>query len=105
MQRFVFEVVCVKMSQTIGRTVFVAMMLAVGGSLAGCGSMIADLPVVGLPADAPQRPKTAREFPAVHDIPDGRAIREGKMTNAEQQQIQADLVAARAQSAAAAAAK
>ena len=78
-------------------------MMLVGGSvLAGCASTVADLPLIGLPANAPERPKEARAFLPVNDVPQDR---EGKMTTAEQQKIQAELIAARAKSAAAAAAK
>lgn len=94
--------ICVVIGRQVGRAAFVALTLAIGGSLAGCGSLIADLPVVGLPADAPKRPNEPRAFLPVHDVPDSRDGINNKMTNAEQQQIQADLVAARARSAAAA---
>ena len=39
--------------------------LAVGG----CSTQIADLPAVGLPADAPPRPKEAGSYLPVHDLP------------------------------------
>jgi hypothetical protein len=78
------------------------MLLVGGGALSGCASTVADLPLIGLPANAPERPKEARAFLPVNDVPQNR---EGTMTTAEQQKIQADLIAARAASAAAAAAK
>jgi len=45
--------------------------LAVGG----CSTSIADLPGVGMPADAPQRPKEAGSYLPVHDIPPDRMRR------------------------------
>lgn len=47
------------------------------GLLAGCatGVVVDDLPsAVGLPADAPARPKVAYQYPAVHDMPPPRAV-------------------------------
>ncbi len=82
---------------------YAIVLLLAGPALSGCASTIADLPLVGLPANAPERPKEARAFLPVNDVP--QQDREGKITNAEQQKIQADLIAARARSAAAAAAK
>jgi hypothetical protein len=63
--------------------------LAVGG----CSTSIADLPGVGLPADAPQRPKEASGYLPVHDLPPDR--NEAALKPAEQAKIQADLIAAR----------
>lgn len=62
-------------------------------ALGGCASTIADLPMVGLPADAPGRPKDPGGYLPVHDVPTGR---EGTaMAPAEQAKIQAELIAAR----------
>lgn len=66
--------------------------------------MIADLPVVGLPADAPARPAEPRAFLPVHDVPVGRDTA-ATMSAADQAKLQAELVEARARSTAAAAAK
>ena len=58
---------------------------------------MADLPVVGLPANTPARPATPGEFPAVHDIPAARA--EAVLTPEQQEKIEKDLVAARSRQA------
>jgi hypothetical protein len=59
----------------------------------GCSTQIADLPAVGLPADAPPRPKEAGSYLPVHDLPPERA--EAAMKPDEQKRIQAELIAAR----------
>jgi len=41
-------------------------------ALGGCSSSIADLPLVGTPADAPARPKEANGFLPVNDLPPDR---------------------------------
>jgi hypothetical protein len=69
-------------------------------ALGGCSS-IADLPLVGTPADAPARPKTAGSYLPVHDLPPDRD--EAAMPPAEQAKIQSELAAARDRQAAAAA--
>ena len=71
--------------------------------LGGCSTSVADLPVVGMPADAPARPKEVGAYLPVHDLPPDRD--EAAMKPAEQQKIQAELIAARDRQAAAAAAK
>ena len=63
--------------------------LAVGG----CSTQIADLPAVGLPSDAPPRPKEAGGYLPVHDLPPERA--EAAMKLDEQKRIQSELIAAR----------
>lgn len=68
----------------------------------GCASSVADLPLVGVPADAPARPKQAGTYPAVHDIPQDRP--ETAMDTAERNRVASDLIAARDHQAAAAAA-
>ena len=62
-------------------------------ALAGCSIPIADLPIVGLPANTPARPATPAEYPAVHDIPAARS--EAVLTPEQQDKIEKDLVAAR----------
>ena len=62
-------------------------------ALGGCSTQIADMPAVGLPADAPQRPKEAGAYLPVHDVPPDRA--ETAMKPDEQKRIQAELIAAR----------
>lgn len=62
-------------------------------SLGGCSTSVADLPGIGLPADAPARPKEAGGYLPVHDMPPDRD--EAAMKPAEQAKIQAELIAAR----------
>ena len=62
-------------------------------TVGGCSTSIADLPGVGLPADAPQRPKEASGYLPVHDLPPDR--NEAALKPTEQAKIQADLIAAR----------
>jgi phosphoribosylcarboxyaminoimidazole (NCAIR) mutase len=68
----------------------------------GCASSVADLPVVGVPADAPARPKQVGAYPAVHDMPQDRP--EAAMDTAERNRVASDLIAARDHQAATAAA-
>lgn len=70
-------------------------------ALGGCSSTIADLPLVGTPADAPARPKEVGTYLPVHDLPPNRD--EAAMAPAEQAKIQAELAAARDRQASAAA--
>lgn len=62
-------------------------------TVGGCSSQIADMPGVGLPTDAPQRPKEAGAYLPVHDLPPDRE--EEAMKPAELAKIQAELTAAR----------
>ena len=62
-------------------------------ALGGCSTSIADLPLVGTPADAPERPKEAGAYLPVHDLPPDRD--EAAMPPAERAKIQAELLAAR----------
>lgn len=62
-------------------------------ALGGCSSSIADLPLVGMPADAPARPREAGAYLPVHDLPPDRE--EAAMPPAERARIEAELVAAR----------
>jgi hypothetical protein len=83
-------------------------LLAIGALLAsalavgGCSTSIADLPGVGLPSDAPQRPKEASGYLPVHDLPPDRD--EAAMKPAEQDKIEKELIAARDRQATSAAA-
>ncbi len=70
-------------------------------SVSGCGAFVADLPLVGLPSDAPPR-KPRGSFLPVNDLPGQRDS--AKLETAEQAKIRAELAAARDQQAAAAAA-
>ena len=71
-------------------------------AVSGCSTSIADLPGVGLPSDAPARPKEASSYLPVHDLPPERD--EAAMKPADQAKMQAELLAARDRQAAAAAA-
>jgi hypothetical protein len=72
-------------------------------ALGSCSSSIADLPLVGTPADAPARPKEAGAYLPVHDLPPDRE--EAAMAPAERAKIEAELVAARDRQASSAVAK
>jgi len=85
------------------RELALAVLLASALALGGCATSIADLPLVGTPADAPERPKEAGAYLPVHDLPPDRA--EPELAPAERAKIQAELVAARDRQASAAAAK
>ncbi len=62
-------------------------------AVSGCSTSIADLPGVGLPAGAPERPKESGGYLPVHDLPPERD--EAAIKPAEQAKIQAELLAAR----------
>jgi hypothetical protein len=70
-------------------------------TLGGCSSSIADLPLVGTPADAPARPKEAGSYLPVHDLPPDRE--EAAMAPAERAKILGELATARDRQASAAA--
>jgi len=72
-------------------------------TLGGCATSIADMPLVGTPADAPARPKEAGSYLPVHDLPPDRD--EAAMPPAERAKIQAELLAARDRQASTAAAQ
>jgi hypothetical protein len=72
-------------------------------ALGGCSISIADLPLVGTPADVPERPKEAGAYLPVHDLPPDRE--EAAMPPAERAKIQSELIAARDRQASAPAAK
>jgi hypothetical protein len=69
----------------------------------GCATSIADLPLIGTPADAPARPKEVGAYPAVHDLPQDRP--EAAMDATERNKVSGELVAARDRQAAIAAAE
>lgn len=71
--------------------------------LGGCSTSIADLPLIGTPADAPAHPKDVSGYLPVHDLPPNRE--EPELAPAERAKIQAELIAARDRQASAAAAK
>ena len=70
-----------------------AALCAAALTVGGCSTQIADMPSVGLPSDAPQRPKEAGAYLPVHDLPPDRE--EEAMKPAELAKIQAELTAAR----------
>ena len=72
-------------------------------ALGGCSMSLADLPLVGTPADAPGRSKEAGGYLPVEDLPPNRD--EAAIAPAEQAKIKAELQAARDRQASAAAAK
>jgi hypothetical protein len=82
------------------RALAAAALLLSALALGGCSS-IADLPLVGTPADAPARPREAGGYLPVHDLPPNRD--EAVIPPAEQAKIQSELAAARDRQAAAAA--
>lgn len=75
--------------------------LLLSSALGGCATSIADLPLVGTPADAPARPKEAGAYLPVHDLPPDRE--EAALPPAERAKIAAELAAARDRQASAAA--
>lgn len=80
----------------------IAALFALGLALGGCSTQIADMPGVGLPSDAPERPKEAGSYLPVHDLPPERD--EAAMKPAELTRIQSELTAARDRQASSAAA-
>jgi hypothetical protein len=62
-------------------------------TLGGCATSIADMPIVGTPADAPARSRDAGAYLPVHDLPPDRE--EAEMTPAEQAKALKELAAAR----------
>jgi hypothetical protein len=91
------------MSGTRKTTVLAAAALLSALALGGCSSSIADLPLVGTPADAPQRPKETGGYLPVHDLPPDRG--EAALAPAEQAKIERELIAARDRQASTPAAK
>jgi hypothetical protein len=75
------------------RTLLLAALFGAALALAGCSSQIADLPLVGTPADAPARPKEPGAYLPVNDLPPNRD--EATMDAKERARIQAELIAAR----------
>jgi hypothetical protein len=62
-------------------------------AVSGCTSSIADLPLVGTPSDAPERPKEPGAYLPVNDLPPERD--EQVLDPKERARIQAELTAAR----------
>jgi hypothetical protein len=80
-----------------------ALLLLSALALGGCATSLADLPLVGTPADAPGRPKEAGAYLPVHDLPPDRE--EPELAPAERAKIQSELLAARDRQASSAVAK
>ena len=72
-------------------------------ALGGCATSIAELPLVGTPADAPAAPKEAGAYLPVEDLPPNRD--EAAMAPADRAKLKAELLAARDRQASIAAAK
>ena len=80
-----------------------AALLASALALGACSISIADLPLVGTPADAPGRPKEAGAYLPVNELPPDRD--EAAMDPAQRAKMQKELLAARDHQASATAAK
>lgn len=86
------------------RSVLALALVAFAAGLGGCASTVADLPVVGLPADTPARKQQTGTYIPVHDLPADRET--AKLDAAARAKLQGELVATRdKQNAAGAAAK
>jgi hypothetical protein len=72
-------------------------------ALGGCSISIADLPLVGTPAEAPGRPKEAGAYLPVNELPPDRD--DTAMAPAERAKIQKELITARDRQASAATTK
>jgi hypothetical protein len=72
-------------------------------TLGGCSTSIADMPLVGTPADAPERPKEAGAYLPVNNLPPDREA--AAMSPEERAKMQAELLAARDRQASTAAAQ
>jgi hypothetical protein len=73
--------------------VLAAALLLSALALGGCSTSIADLPIVGTPADAPARPKEANGFLPVNDLPPNRD--EAAISPDERAKLLKELAAAR----------
>ena len=78
---------------SVVRTAAAAAMIALVAGLGGCGALVADLPVVGLPEGAPARPADPGAYPAVHDMPAARV--DTPLDAAARDRIEQELVTAR----------
>jgi len=85
------------------RAVATGVLLLSALALGGCATSIADMPLVGTPADAPARPKEAGTYLPVHDLPPDRE--EAAMAPSEQAKVLKELSVARDRQASAKAAK
>ena len=71
----------------------IAALFASAFALGGCSTQIADMPALGVPTGAPERPKDAGGYLPVHDLPPER--NEEAIKPAELAKIQSELTAAR----------
>src|SRR5262249_17729388 len=90
--------VCVREStgtRTNGRNrrTIAAGLIVVCAMLGGCSIPVADLPGIGLPANAPARTENPPAYLPVHDVPPPRD--EAVLTPDEQKKIRAELLNAR----------
>jgi hypothetical protein len=81
----------------LGRAAGCIAALLVAASLGGCGSMIADMPLVGEPARTPPRPAVRPDYLSVNEPTTKRNTT--PLTTTERAQAEADLVKDRAQAA------
>jgi hypothetical protein len=82
------------------RALVLGALLSSALALGGCSISIADLPLVGTPAEAPVRPKEAGAYLPVNELPPDRD--DTAMAPAERTKIQSELIAARDRQASAA---
>jgi hypothetical protein len=75
------------------RALVLGALLASALALGGCAMSLADLPLIGTPADAPAAPKQAGSYLPVEDLPPGR--NEAVIAPDQQAKIRAELLAAR----------
>jgi len=83
-------------SENVSRIVarsFAAGLTIVCAALGGCSIPVADLPGIGLPANAPTRSETPPAYLPVHDVPPPRD--EAVLTPDEQKKLRTDLLNAR----------
>ena len=77
----------------VGAAGLAAGLIVVCAELGGCSIPVADLPGIGLPANAPARTENPPAYLPVHDVPPPRD--ETVLTADEQKKIQSDLLNAR----------
>jgi hypothetical protein len=77
-----------------GASVLAALVLAaISGGLSGCGSMMASMPLIGEPKNAPPRPEGPTHFPGAF-VPTADPS-EQALTAAERDKLKADLMTTR----------
>jgi hypothetical protein len=72
---------------------FAASLIIICATLGACSIPVADLPGIGLPANAPARTENPPAYLPVHDVPPPRD--EVVLTGDEQKKLQSDLLNAR----------